>query len=118
VGHGTFEDAIRAHSRADYPFAVNAAHNVYLESAMELGIPAAALLCASILLAGRVCATGAAGASRSWPYSAAGASAVALAALHSLFDFSMQAPAVAVTFAAIVGAACARSLHSADRRGK
>jgi len=112
-GHGSFERNIRLFYPGDYTKNVNTAHNVYLDAAFELGIPSAFLLCVSIISIGFISARGIwAEKTRIWSYSSAGVSAVILIALHSLFDFSMQVPAVAITFAAITGAACARSLRS------
>ena len=112
VGHGSFENNIKAYYPNGYTKNVNTAHNVYLEAAFELGIPAAALLCVSIFSIGSICARGAtAKRTRLWSYGAAGVSSVTLIALHSWVDFSIQIPAVAITFAAITGAACARSLR-------
>ena len=47
---------------------------------------------------------------------ASGVAATVLVGLHALLDFSLEIPAVAVTYAAILGVACGRARGRADRR--
>ena len=55
---------------------------------------------------------------KDWFYPALGLAVTALAAIHAWFDFSLQMPAVAVTYAAILGVACAQSYSSRPVGGR
>ncbi len=112
TGYGTFEQVFRGYrdkrlSRGKVYYA--RAHNTYLENALELGIPAAVSLGAAILGLGILCLRGVRRRRRNGEYPSIGLAATALVGVHSLVDFSLQIPAVAVTYAAIMGAACAQS---------
>lgn len=115
VGFGTYQDAITAYMRSDMsPLLVwDKAHNTYLENTFELGIPGAMLLFASIFILGAVSLRGVQNRRRNVHIPAIGAAATALIGLHSLVDFSMQIPAVAMLFAYIIGNATAQCSPSA-----
>ncbi|MEE8430492.1 MAG: prepilin-type N-terminal cleavage/methylation domain-containing protein [Candidatus Desulfatibia sp.] len=49
---------------------------------------------------------------RDWVYPSVGVAATILVVIHSLVDFSLQIPAVAITYACIMGVACAQSYSS------
>ncbi|MDH5637752.1 MAG: O-antigen ligase family protein [Nitrospinota bacterium] len=116
IGHGAYSHAIKRYKNIGLFQQLDTAHNVYLESAMELGIPASFSLFASIAAILLICVRGMKRSHSGRPYSAAGLAALILVGFHSIFDFSMQIPAVAVTFAAIAGAACSRSFGSSRAR--
>jgi len=116
IGHGAYNHAIKRYKNIELFHQLDTAHNVYLESAMELGIPASFFLFVSIAAILLTCVRGMKKSHRGRPYSAAGLAALILVGFHSIFDFSMQIPAVAVTFAAIAGAACSRSFGSRQAR--
>ena len=59
-----------------------------------------------------VCLRGLLRRGKDWFYPAIGLAVTALVAIHAWFDFSLQMPAVAVTYAAILGVACAQSFSS------
>jgi O-antigen ligase len=85
------------------------AHDSYLELALDLGIPAAAGLPLAILwIVGRF-AIGLR--ERHWHKELLilAISATVLVGVHSLFDFSLQLPAVAITFTTILGIGWAQS---------
>lgn len=85
------------------------AHNTYLELAFDLGIPAAAALILSVVwIAGR-CLTGFFQRNRDPELAGVGFLVALLAGFHALFDFSLQIPAMACTFFAILGIAWAQS---------
>jgi len=84
-------------------------HNTYLELALEMGLPAfivLQLLLATILA---LCLRGVIARRRAVQYPCMGVAATALVAVHSLVDFSMQVPGVAVTYCFIMGVAVAQS---------
>jgi O-antigen ligase len=114
VGYGNFLDVswtIRDETLTGY---WDKAHNSYLETALELGIPAAALLALAILIAAGVCLYGAVTRNREEIFPVIGVAATVTVGVHSLVDFSLQIPAVAVAFALILGVAYAQA-WSSDR---
>ena len=87
----------------------NHAHNTYLENALELGVPAAAALVGGDRLARLPVRAQPAAPARNALYPCLGIAATVLVGLHALLDFSLEIPAVAVTYAAIMGVACGRA---------
>jgi len=115
TGLGTFQTVFQAYRTPDLPFLVNAAHNDYLENMLELGIPAALLLFGSLLALFIMCVRGAIRRRRDAILPCIGVGATALVAAHSLVDFSLQIPAVTVTYMMLLGAAVAQSIPSGAR---
>jgi len=112
VGHGAYIHSIKRHKNIGLYHQIDQAHNVYLETAMELGVPVSLALLAAFLAMFVILLRGVFRRGRGRVFSAVGLCAMALVGTHSLFEFSMQIPAVAATFSAIAGAACARSFSS------
>ena len=110
TGLGTFEAVYRSHRTAAIRPGVLMAHNDYLELVLELGIPAAALLFFSIALLAGGCARGVWRRQRNFEFSAVGTAACILVGAHSLVDFSLQIPAVAVTFSLVLGIAVTQAI--------
>jgi O-antigen ligase len=111
-GHGNFEDAFRLYRTEDISKLVNYAHNSYLESFFDLGIPAALCLIFSMVGLALTCFKGVLNRHRDWVIPAVGASASVLVGVHALVDFSLQIPAVAFLYSCIMGIACAQSFSS------
>lgn len=109
TGLGTFESVYRSHRTGEIRPGVLMAHNDYLELALELGIPAAALFVFAVFALGVGCARGVWIRNRDFEFPAAGAAVCVLMGAHSLIDFSLQIPAVAVTFSFVLGVAVAQS---------
>jgi O-antigen ligase len=112
-GYGTFADSFRLYRTDTINAYLDRAHNTYLENAFELGWPAALLLFAVIATLFLTCIQGLRRRGRDWIYPATGIAATVLVAIHSYFDFSLQMPAVAMTYACILGVACAQA-HSSN----
>jgi len=91
------------------------AHNTYLENALELGLPAAFCSTLAIGLLVWRCWRGILTRSRDRHLPAIGLAASVLVGLHSLVDFSLQIPAVAVAYMFLLGIGVAQSFSS--RRG-
>lgn len=120
VGLGTYETAYPLYSEQFLPYSIDKAHNDYLELAAGWGVPAAASwllalawfvgLCLRALFIGRR--------NRVYPLLALGATA--LVAFHSAFDFSLQIPAIALSYAAILGLGVAQAFPANPQlpRGK
>ncbi len=109
LGLGSFEPGYPIFAHDVFALIMDKAHNDYLELAADWGVFAVALWCAGIAWAGLICARGSIRRRRNWAYPLAGAGATALIAFHSAFDFSLQIPAVAVTYSAIMGLGLAQS---------
>jgi len=114
-GYGTFANSFRLYRPDTMTGYFDYAHNTYLENAFELGWPAALLLFAVILVCSLICVRGLRKRGKDWVYPAIGIAATVLVAIHSLFDFSLQIPGVAITYACILGVACAQSYSSRGR---
>jgi O-antigen ligase len=90
------------------------AHNDWLEMTFELGIPMALVWFCVLISLGLRCLAGFFRRHRDFAYPLAGFCACLLVGLHSLVDFSLQIPAVAVTFATILGVGLAQGWSSEE----
>lgn len=111
VGLGAFQPAFRIYR--DASLAVTAeweyAHNVHLELAMELGIPATLLLYGAWGMVLLSCVTGLVRRHRDHVYPAIALSTTVLVAVHGAVDFSIQIPAIAATICFLLGIGFAQS---------
>ena len=117
TGYGTFESVFRVY-RDDTIRGTGVwdkAHNTYLESALELGIPGAACLTLAVAGLAVLCFVGARRRKRNAIFPVIGVAVTVQVAVNSLYDFSLQIPGVAMTYAAIMGVACAQSWSTARR---
>jgi O-antigen ligase len=114
-GYGTYADSFRLYRDATVDAHLDKAHNTYLENIFELGWPAAAALFLCFALLAGICFRGLRNRGRDWIFPAAGLAATVLVSVHSLFDFSLQIPAISMTYACIMGVACAQSYSSGSR---
>ncbi|PWC52986.1 O-antigen ligase family protein [Azospirillum sp. TSO22-1] len=115
-GFGAFLPAFRMYRDPTLfaPTVWDFAHNVYLELAMDLGLPAAALFCLSLAIVLAVCARGLVSRRRDQMYPALAIAGAALIGLHGMVDFSAQMPAVALTLALLLGVGFAQSWRTAE----
>lgn len=116
LGLGTFQDAYPMYAAHVFPYIMDKAHNDYLEFAAGLGLPAAISwwVAFSWLVGKFLRAVFTRKKDRIYPL--IGIGATVLVAVHSLVDFSLQMPAVAVTYAALLGLALAQSYSSRPPR--
>lgn len=103
-GLGSFQDVFRSF----VPIAGaggewDKAHNTYLEMVFELGLPAAILFYLALALVALRIARGALTRQRHLLVPLAALGVIAAGAVHSLFDFSLQIPAIAMAFAFVTG---------------
>lgn len=115
TGLATFKSIFALYRTDDLPFLVDLAHDDYLENMLELGIPAALLLFAAATLVATRCIWGAFRRRRDAIIPTIASGATALIASHSLVDFSMQIPAVAILFLMLLGAGVAQSASTHER---
>lgn len=103
TGLGTYPDIFNLYSKTFVPYVVDRAHNDYLEFAMGVGIPAAVLWDLALLIIVVQCVSGILKRHRRRSYAMTAVGATLLVGFHSIFDFSLQMPAVAVLFAVLLG---------------
>lgn len=90
------------------------AHDVHLETAMDLGLPATAALYGAFGVIVAACVRGVFKRRRDQVYPAVALAAAVLLAAHGVVDFSAQMPAIAVTLALLLGVGYAQSWSSRD----
>lgn len=114
TGFGSFEQIFHVYRGDTEAFRIRSdrAHNTYLENALELGIPAASALVATVGCLAWICLMGIRRRRRGIIYPAVGLGATILVGVHSLVDFSLQIPAVAITYSLLMGLACAQSWNT------
>ncbi len=110
IGYGTFANAFGMHRGEQLRSPFLRAHNTYLENALELGIPMTAALVLAIGWIVIICVSAVLRHRRKAFLPCLGISATVMVGLHAMVDYSLQIPAVAMIYAAILGAACAQSL--------
>ncbi len=108
------QEVFRFHRSETIPKPLAKAHNTYLENALELGIPAAMALFGTVAALFGRCLIGVRVRRRNAIYPCIGVGATVLIATHASVDFSLQNPAVAATYALLMGAAVAQSWRSAE----
>ncbi len=112
-GAGSFQGVFEAVNTGELyrqGYWIDKAHNTYLELALEAGIPAAIAIVLAVLLLAALCGV-ALVRRRSIRFSLTGVAVSLLVGLHALVDFSLQMPAIAITYAAVLGACAAQSLR-------
>lgn len=116
-GIGAFEDTFRGHVPLEAAVGEwRMAHNSYLENFYELGIPAATLLYLVLATFFLRFLRGLRIRREDRGLPALALACFATGSVHSMFDFSLQMPACAALFAAILGIGWAQSFARADRK--
>jgi len=113
-GYGTFADTFRLYDRNESAVHYDRAHNTWLENAFELGLPAALALFLALGGLAVTCWRAVRRRHRDWVFPATGAAASVLVGIHAMVDFSLQLPAVAMLYAAILGVGVAQSVSSLE----
>ncbi len=114
TGLGTFEDAYPMFARQVLPFVMDKAHCDYLEFAAGVGVPAAIAWWLALIWLAVGCLRGALVRRRHVVMPMLGAGATVLVAAHSAVDFSLQIPAVALLYAAMLGIGAAQHRPTAS----
>jgi len=114
VGFGAFPEAFSSIRAPELTMPFLKGHNTYLENAWELGLPASTALLGVFACFLYATLRGVRNRRFSRLHPAIGFSSTVLVGLHSLVDFSMQIPAVAVTYCFIIGLSCAQSVSSRE----
>ena len=116
AGYGVYEEIIPAFADDKNYHYMRAAHNTYLENAVELGVFGVGSLLVSIGMLVVICIKGALKKCADPIYPCIGLGITVIVGVHSLVDFPLQIPAVALTYAAVMGASCAQSLRFVAKR--
>lgn len=87
-------------------------HNDWLETIFDLGWPVGVIWITAFAGLAIRCLAGFLRRKRDRVYSTVGFCSSIVVGLHSFFDFSLQIPAVAITFSAILGVGVSQSWHS------
>jgi len=103
TGLGTYPYVYNLYAKTFVPYVVDRAHNDYLEFTMGVGIPAAILWIGALLVIVVQCTMGVLRRHRRRSYAMTAVGATLLVGFHSIFDFSLQMPAVAVLYAVLLG---------------
>ena len=111
-GLGNFDAAFHMFRDSSVVGWFQEAHNEYLEMMMDLGIPAAGLWFLGMGLLAWRCAYGMVTRRKDGIFPVLALAVLTQEGLHSILDFSLQVPAVSVTFAAILGMGVAQSRSS------
>lgn len=111
-GLGSFEALYSVLQPPFVRLAYDKAHSVYLENALDLGIPVSVLLVSAVVALAWRCVRGLGERRRNLQYPAIALGATVLIALHSIQDFGVQMPATALTFAALLAIGWAQSWSS------
>jgi O-antigen ligase len=116
LGFGAFERYFPFFDDGKFAGTVDKAHNDYLETVADLGVPAGLLFIAAPLILALQCAAGVVRRRRDRMFPAMGLAASVLVGAHALVDFALQIPAIAVTYAAILGVGSAQAWSTAKRQ--
>ncbi len=117
-GYGAFDDVFRIYAGTAESFGPNieAAHSVLLEVILELGVPAAVFLFASIALLVGSCGWALLTRRRDRMFPVLAVAATVLIFVQGAVDFGVQTPAVALVFAMALGLGVAQATSSADHK--
>jgi O-antigen ligase len=93
------------------------AHNTYLETILDLGMPGAVALFLSVAIVAAHCWRGVYRRQRDRRYPFVAVFVSLFVGLHAAFDYSLQVPAVAWTYASVLGMGWAQARSSRERLG-
>ncbi len=113
TGANTFTDVYPMYRDETVPVTITRAHNMYLEEALGLGIPATVMLVLAILWIVLICSASLRYFGRLANLPCMGIAATALVGTHALVDYNLNIPAVTVTYTALLAVACAQALRLA-----
>lgn len=111
-GLASFADVFQAVRPVEVVQLWDHVHNSWLETLVELGVPAGMALFGVLFWAAGRCVHGAMTRRRHAMYPVLGAAASVLVGCHALVDYSIQVPAVALTYALSLGVGVAQSWSS------
>ncbi|MCB1969530.1 MAG: O-antigen ligase family protein [Geminicoccaceae bacterium] len=117
-GNGSYLDLFMMNNDLRFKTVFDHAHNDYLELIAELGLVGAGALIAALgILVGFVGRGALVSRGDGRAIALTGVAAGTVAGVHSIFDFGLAIPAVAVTFATILGVGCSDIAHRSTEAG-
>ncbi len=118
-GYGSFSQVFITYRDLRLPMygSYLAAHNSYLELAAEIGVPATISVVVAIAWCAALCLLGAFRRRQDRIYPIIAVAATVAVGAHATLDFSLQIPAVALTYAALLGMGVAQSWSVAQPPG-
>jgi len=112
TGFGAFANTFRLYRSQAIAEPFSEAHDTYLETVMELGLPAGIALLLAVASLPALCLAGLVRRRRGLTLPAVGLAASTLIGLHAVVDYSIQNPAIASLYFLIMAAACAQCWSS------
>lgn len=111
LGHGlgSFQAVFQTSNDERFSLLYDLAHNTYIEHMLEIGIPATLVLYGAVAILFGLCLRGIFQRRRDRVYAVAAVGATLLVGLHALVDFSIQMPAIAMFYSAILAIGCAQA---------
>ncbi|MBX3489219.1 O-antigen ligase family protein [Parvibaculum sp.] len=116
TGYGAFHETFASYRdlSVSSPSSWKKAHNTYLENMLGLGVPAAISLNLAIFLVAARALRVIPSRRKSRVFPTLAVAATVLVGLHALVDFSLEIPAVAATYAFIMGIGAAHAFRADD----
>jgi O-antigen ligase len=114
TGLGSFGAIFQIYRSGSVQGFVDMAHDDYLQNMLELGVPAALCLFAAVAWLAGLCLRGIWRRNRDVIFPALGLAATVLVASHAFVDFSLQIPAVTVSYMLLLGVGVAQSRSPAN----
>jgi O-antigen ligase len=111
LGHGlgSFQAVFQSRTDERFTLIYDLAHNTYIEHMLEIGIPATIMLYGAVVILFGMCVRGVFRRKRDRVFPLAAVGATLLVGLHALVDFSIQMPAIAMYYCAILAMGCAQA---------
>lgn len=117
-GLGSFEDSFRRYLTSDQAaLEWDMAHSSYLENLFELGLVGALAFYGALLWIAIVLARGVLSRRRNRVFPSCAFACLVGAGFHAVFDFSLQMPATAALFSAILAIGCSQSFSTREAAG-
>ncbi|WP_027133866.1 O-antigen ligase family protein [Geminicoccus roseus] len=114
LGHGlgSFQAVFQTSVDERFTLIYDLAHNTYIEHMLEIGVPATLLLYGAVAILFGVCVRGVFRRRRDRVFALAAVGGTLLVGLHALVDFSIQMPAIAMFYTAMLAIGCAQACPS------
>jgi O-antigen ligase len=120
-GLGSFEQVFNMYNNGSLPKTntarVDHAHNTYLEMMLEVGVIAFSILMLSFIFINASFIKGLERRKKDYIFPLTGLATSVVVGTHAFFDFSLEMPAIALTYSVIIGVCLAQSWSTRDDLG-
>lgn len=117
-GLGSFEQIFNMYNNGSLPKRITArvdhAHNTYLEMMLEVGVIAFAIFMLSFIFINTGFIKGLQRRKKDYIFPLTGVATSVVVGVHAFFDFSLEMPAIALTYSTIMGVCLAQSWSTRD----